>query len=866
MAALRELVVKLSANTVEFSKDIGLAIRDVGRFSNEFTRSMRSANAALTGFVASAAGAITLDWLVGEIDKTSSAMAKLVDMSQKTGSAIVTLSQLQKLATAFGGDSDAINQALNNLARGMSGADEESSKLRNALQQMGISSRDLAQQDPSQVFIRIAQSLQGYRDGAGKAALVTDLFKRNAADLLPFLNDVAEHLDDFGGVSEDTAQRAKAFEDSMGVLHVRAGELRESLVSSLLPAMSDFTSALAKLISDEAKLDEHGGLAAWAEAAVTAITAVMNALAALSRLVQFVSNTIAAGSAIVDADNAQQRDAIREMYREDKRRLLEEPLFGNRLRDQMARQRAQRQSGTEGSVHASGHDGAHGSANDPRGELNYQSVEAQREAEEAAKRRTDNAMREWQRQITLEAALLASRNRMLDAYNAANLISIGDYYTARRSAQEQNLQQSLALNAREIAAQQAFLKTATTDANRAQAQDKLRELQDQRSELQRQATEAIAQDLLKEQKAYADLTNEVRNLNAQLLELQGRAGDAAKLRFTGQYRDIRQRLSAEGDTASLKMVDQLERAQVAQAEFNQLAEQGARVQERLRLAEELAAVSQYSGAASELQTMSAVSAARQQAVREQEQIVKGLEQVAAASQNPALLVQAEAARSALEKLRAESDLLGKKFQTIFVDNMSNALADFVTGAKSAKEAFKAFADGVVQQITRMAAEAVSMQLYQALMGGGEGGGGIIPGKVAQSGGGGGILGALVKLGVSYFTGGGQGMNPFGGQLAATDAMFPAGAPIRPGDLGDFPGLAGGGPVSANSPYYVGEFGKEVFVPNVDGRILPRTEFSQGQTNVINITQNIPKDMSRASAQQLAADTGMQVNRAVRRNT
>ncbi len=861
MAALRELVLKLSANTVEFSKDIGLAIRDVGRFSSEVTRSMRSANVALTGFVASVAGAASLGLLAEQIERSTSALGALVDLTQKTGSTIDNLSRLQKVANAFGADSAAINQAMNSLARGMSGADEESSKVRNALQVLGIATRDLALQDPSQVFIRIAQSLQGYRDGAGKAALVTDLFKRNAVDLLPFLTDVAEHVDDFAGVSDEAAHRAETFEDSLGVLRVRAGELRDSMVMAALPALSDFTGALAMVISEEAKLEKNSRMVAWADGVVIAITAAMNALAGLARMVEFVSITIAAGNAILDADNARQRDAIREMYAQDMRRLREDPLFGNQVRDAMDRQRAQRQQQVDA---GQGHQAA---ALGNGGMLDYQSVDARREAEDAARRRAENALRDLQRQIDAEAALLASRNRMLDAYNGANLISIRDYYATRRSVQELSLKDSLALTDREIAAQQAFLKVATTDANRQQAREKIRELQDKKSELQRQASDNAVQDLFNEQKAYANLANELRNLNAQLLELQGRAGEAAQLRLTSQYRDIRQRLGAEGDASGLAMVDQLQRAQVAQAEFNQLAEQGARVQERLRMAEERAAIAQFSGAASELQTMTTVSAARQQAVRELEQIVAALEKVAASSQNPALLVQAEAAHSALEKLRAESDLLARKFQTIFTGSMASAFTDFVTGARSAKDAFKDFADSVVLQITRMAAEAVAQQLYQKLFG--------LPGSGTASGTGGaaggglfdGLLGSLMGSFIGLF--GGAGLGSQGGLLAgqaATADMFPPGPAMSLADLNSFPGLASGGPVSANQPYWVGEFGKELFVPDTDGRIVPRAGLGEATTHIVNITQNLPREMSRQSANQLAAQTGLQVNRALRRNT
>lgn len=81
------------------------------------------------------------------------------------------------------------------------------------------------------------------------------------------------------------------------------------------------------------------------------------------------------------------------------------------------------------------------------------------------------------------------------------------------------------------------------------------------------------------------------------------------------------------------------------------------------------------------------------------------------------------------------------------------------------------------------------------------------------GGGGGILGLLGGL----FGGGGGNT---GGGL----------------DIGDIPGRAVGGPVSAGTPYKVGEHGEELFVPTVPGRIIPRGAGPGGSTQInINVS-------------------------------
>jgi len=61
------------------------------------------------------------------------------------------------------------------------------------------------------------------------------------------------------------------------------------------------------------------------------------------------------------------------------------------------------------------------------------------------------------------------------------------------------------------------------------------------------------------------------------------------------------------------------------------------------------------------------------------------------------------------------------------------------------------------------------------------------------------------------------------------------------------GRAGGGPVSANTPYMVGEKGPELFVPSSSGSIVPNGAMSSGSGSgsSVNVTYNIASGVSRA---------------------
>jgi hypothetical protein len=133
-------------------------------------------------------------------------------------------------------------------------------------------------------------------------------------------------------------------------------------------------------------------------------------------------------------------------------------------------------------------------------------------------------------------------------------------------------------------------------------------------------------------------------------------------------------------------------------------------------------------------------------------------------------LQADQARSALEKLKTETDLVAQKFNTIFKDSFADSFASFIDGSKSAKEAFADFASSVASQITRLATQELANGIFGS-MGGGKGGGGI-----------GGLIGGL-------FGGGGGGIPVAGASgaglwadLAALIPGFAVGTDFVPRDM------------------------------------------------------------------------------------
>jgi hypothetical protein len=179
---------------------------------------------------------------------------------------------------------------------------------------------------------------------------------------------------------------------------------------------------------------------------------------------------------------------------------------------------------------------------------------------------------------------------------------------------------------------------------------------------------------------------------------------------------------------------------IAQARFNDAKENQDAILARLQISEERLQNSLRVGSVSELEALHRTSALRKEAVAQLDTQVTALEEVARASNNPKLILQAEQARAALEKLRLETELLADKFNTIFNDSFSDAFADFITGTKSASDAFKSFTNSVLREINKIVAQDIAKRIF---------------GSTGSSGGtsGGGGIGGLIVAGISALAGG-----------------------------------------------------------------------------------------------------------------
>jgi len=258
---------------------------------NDRISGLQSAFGNIAGFAIAGVSLATLGTQVGGV---LDSMAELDDLSQKVGTSVESLSRIQKVAKAFGVEFGAsVDPAVVKFARGLTTVDDKSSKTAKALAAIGVAAKDSAGKlrDPGAVMIDVAKSLQRYEDGAGKAAVVTDLFGKSGADLLPFFNDLAENVDNFSGVTDEAVAQATALQDRFTKLGERTDAFFTDVTVAALPALGSLADGFSDVLKAENNLVNSEKIGKWTDNLAVGLARVADVAALLPRMFSAVSNS-----------------------------------------------------------------------------------------------------------------------------------------------------------------------------------------------------------------------------------------------------------------------------------------------------------------------------------------------------------------------------------------------------------------------------------------------------------------------------------------------------------------------------------------------------------------------------------------------
>lgn len=334
------------------------------------------------------------------------------------------------------------------------------------------------------------------------------------------------------------------------------------------------------------------------------------------------------------------------------------------------------------------------------------------------------------------------------------------------------------------------------------------------------AGQEFANKALEAQKALdaLNVSRQLADINAQIMELRGNTAEAIVIRFDIQNQQLKNQLEESGNTAGLEMLSVQRKLIQDQAVYNKLQEESSRIKDELAAREERIQNSSRVGAISEFEALKQTGEERGKAAMQLDEINSKMRELASNSQNQAVIDGAKAFGYELENLKSQVDLVGQKVQTVFSESWADAFVDVATGAKTAGDAVTDMLQSIQRQLLEMIARNYAQKFFEGFLNIGSNG----------SSGGGGIVSSILGL--------------FGG------------------------GRASGGAVEANKMYRINEHtdNSEWFIPRTAGRVVP-SDKSSGQNNVFQFTVPGGESASRQTQSQTMAAAARGVALANRRN-
>lgn len=796
MANLGTLTLDLVAKIGGFTSGLDSAERASKKSADEIKKNIDS-----IGVAGYAAGNALGQYLKQGIDLAINAFpalieqaAKFQDIADKTGGSAEGFANFAVSAKVAGVSIDAIADASTKLSKNLIGVDDDSKTAGAALKALGIPIADFKKLAPDEQIKKVAEAFGGFADGAGKAAVAQQLFGKSGAELLKFFKDYTDNGGDVTILTGKMIQQADDHADAQARLRAQLELTLAALATNAIGPITAFTGAMKEAITQtlglstaSTDLGGNQGVRIFAEnvgrALANAVDYVTNSVKEFQVLTDFVTQSAKALGQVASLDfaGASRTGAdFRAKYGLDE--------FGRKIaaagteagKTFVDRYNAQL-SGLKRSAFAATDPrrvdlGGNGRAIDQRPTLTALPTSkkgGKGAADDPTKKLLENDLAAFKAQGEQAKELLAERNKILDLYNSQGLISVKDYYTA----QQQNLDEATRAQVKsyddQIEALKKFQAAASKQTDVADSQGKINKLEEEKAKLYRASGTAALESSIKQVQAQKSVQDAFNEVNAKILEYQGNLRAAAEIRFDISNEKLLKQAIAEGNDETVKRIELLKQYTLAQADISKAQEAFALAQGDLSIAEDRITIAQQRGTMGEIEALTASAKARREAIAPMQEQLNVLLAINDAVRTPQQNQQIERLKLQLEQLKATADPLGDKFNQIFSDAAGSAFADFITGAKTAKEAFRDFANSVFKSVTDLIAKDLAKKLFASLLGGGESSGSTSAGGIGgllsglfSGGSGGGASGA--GLFSSLFSGLGFASGGFTGSGAAND--------------------------------------------------------------------------------------------------
>ncbi len=647
---------------------------------------------SVNGVLANLGVAVSVAGLTAMVKSAIDTGDALDEMSQRVGVSVETLSVWKPAAEQSGVSGESFEKGLRKLSTTMLEAATGSEDAARGFSAVGVEfkNQDGTLRATDQVLLDLAERFKAMPDGAEKTALAVQLFGKSGAELIPFLNQGRDGINELAAemqalgvqMSSETAAQAGNFNDALDKLKLATTSIGNQIIASLLPALNDMAGGMV----ESAK--QGGTLRVILDGVVLVLKTLALGAATVGKAFVALGEAIGAGVAAAVEALKGNTEGAKAIIADLKGNLV------NRL-DELASFRDSLFDPKPIEVKAPKIQA------DPELLQRLTKPKAVKPAQDTTGAQTTLMKAQLDAEFTLLKDGLTRQQTALDAALEDRLVSVRDYYTQKIAIEQREVDAEIARKQQELARSQQVATTGKSENDRLKAKAEVAKAEADLITLNIRRTDIEQANARKAAQAERELADALAQAREELAQITGTATDADRqAAIERSYRDLRARLAAESDADGVSLVDRLINVKAAQANLAALETQWRQVTERLRNAQEAIQTQQQAGLLTEAQARQQIVTLQQQSATEMERLLPTMQQAAQAI-GPDAVIRVQAWRNELDRTRLTVDEMAPLWNRIG-ESLGGALNGLITGAQTWRSAlasiFQQVADAFLQQI------------------------------------------------------------------------------------------------------------------------------------------------------------------------
>jgi hypothetical protein len=647
---------------------------------------------SVNGVLANLGVAVSVAGLTAMVKSAIDTGDALDEMSQRVGVSVETLSVWKPAAEQSGVSGESFEKGLRKLSTTMLEAATGSEDAARGFSAVGVEfkNQDGTLRATDQVLLDLAERFKAMPDGAEKTALAVQLFGKSGAELIPFLNQGRDGINELAAemqalgvqMSSETAAQAGNFNDALDKLKLATTSIGNQIIASLLPALNDMAGGMV----ESAK--QGGTLRAILDGVVLVLKTLALGAATVGKAFVALGEAIGAGVAAAVEALKGNTDGAKAIIADLKGNLVKRLDELASFRDSLFDPKPIEVKAPK--IQA-----------DPELLQRLTKPKAVKPAQDTTGAQTTLMKAQLDAEFALLKDGLARQQIALDAALEDRLVSVRDYYTQKTAIEQREVDAEIARKQQELARSQQIATNGKSENDRLKAKAEVAKAEADLITLNNRRTDIEQANARKAAQAERELADALAQAREELAQITGTATDADRqAAIERSYRDLRARLAAESDADGVSLVDRLINVKAAQANLAALEAQWRQVTERLRNAQEAIQTQQQAGLLTEAQARQQIVALQQQSATEMERLLPTMQQAAQAI-GPDAVIRVQAWRNELDRTKLTVDEMAPLWNRIG-ESFGGALNGMITGAQTWRRAlasiFQQVADAFLQQI------------------------------------------------------------------------------------------------------------------------------------------------------------------------